>query len=192
MARNESKREGERVGDNTRAGCWIKHNWEKEMDDWRSFLLLLVESQHIQYWTRLHAHTYMFQTAHVWTHACTLQYLLMSPETAQPQGKSSQCKSFTHSAVALQAGANCPFTLSTPGWVSLDWPVQLLPLSSTRDQLVWAGSCNTSVIRLGKWRHLTRLQLRLKPYGPVCKLHCSHKQSHWNKATKEKLGFWKA
>lgn len=36
----------------------------------------------------------------------------------------------------------------------------------------------TSVIRLGKWRQLTRPQLRLKPHGPVCKLHCSHKQSH--------------
>lgn len=35
---------------------------------------------------------------------------------------------------------------------------------------VQAGSCNTSVIRLGKWRHLARRQLRLKPHGPVRKL----------------------
>lgn len=44
------------------------------------------------------------------------------------------------------------------------------PGPATRDQLVQAGSCNTSVIRLGKWRHLARRQLRLKPHGPVRKL----------------------
>lgn len=78
--------------------------------------------------------------------------------------------------------------LPTPGWVSLDSGSPApAPVQHRGDQLVQAGSYNTSVIRLGKWRHLTRLQLRLKPHGPVCKLHCSHKQSHWNKATQKGL-----
>ncbi len=66
------------------------------------------------------------------------------------------------------------------------------PSALTGDQLVWAGCYNTSVIRLGKWRHLTQRQLRLKPQGPVCKLHCSHKQSHWKRDTQEDLWFVKS
>ena len=91
-----------------------------------------------------------------------------------------------------QAGAGRASTLPTPGYwgcVSLDWAVQLLPLSCTGDQLVGAGFYNTSVIRLRKWRQLTRLQLRRKPQGPVCKLHCSHKQSHWIRPLRSDSGF---
>lgn len=62
-----------------------------------------------------------------------------------------------------------PAVGESPDWAS-PAPDPLPPGPATRDQLVQAGSCNISVIRLGKRRHLARRQLRLKPHGPAGKL----------------------
>lgn len=68
-----------------------------------------------------------------------------------------------------------PYNLPKPWASPRAGRVRLLPprhrlVQQPGTSWVQTGSCNTSVIRLGKWRHLARRQLRLKPHGPVRKL----------------------
>lgn len=170
--------------DNTSRGCWIKHNWAKEMDDegrCGDFHHCCLRA--CMYSTRSHTRA---RCRHItWTciNTCIDSTTLDFTSDHDHQGN---YHNHLHIVCRLEQA------VPTYGWVSVVWAVQFLPLSSTGDQLVQASSYNISVIRLGKWRHLTRLQLRLNPHGLVCKLHCSHKQSHCNKATQEGLWLWKS